>query len=157
MRTSVLAARLRAVVVAALALSTVACGSPDQLAAEPASAPVPASAAAPAEVEVDIFSGRPNPTWTLSPADDKTLRERLAALPAASPADLHTNLGYRGLVVHLPDSVVVRLQRGHVRTDGADPQAKADPERGLERWLLETGRATLEPGVYHAAQEDKPS
>ena len=141
---------LRGACAAALALPALACGS----------SPAP-PVAAPAQVELDIFSGRPNPTWTLSDADDADLRARLAALPSASAATLHSDLGYRGLIVRLADPAgpqVVRIQRGHVQADGAEPPAegnRADSGRSLERWLLGTGRSGLEPGLYDIALQDK--
>ena len=66
------------------------------------------------QVELDIFSGNPNPAWTLSDADSAHFLEKLALLPAASPAEFATNLGYRGFIVrraNATESSVVRIQR----------------------------------------------
>ena len=54
------------------------------------------------EVELDIFSGMPNPTWVLSKRQETTLYELLSAEP--NQISLVTNderfgLGYRGLIV----------------------------------------------------------
>lgn len=55
------------------------------------------------EVELDIFSGMPNPTWVLSKRQEKTLYELLSAEPKQiSPATIvskRLGLGYRGLTV----------------------------------------------------------
>jgi len=55
------------------------------------------------EVELDIFSGMPNPTWILSKRQEKTLVELLSAEPSQiSPVQILSNqfgLGYRGLIV----------------------------------------------------------
>jgi len=55
------------------------------------------------EVELDIFSGMPNPTWVLSRRQEGTLFELLKAEPnQISPVTIsHTRLGlgYRGLIV----------------------------------------------------------
>ncbi|MFI7419574.1 hypothetical protein [Nonomuraea sp. NPDC049684] len=57
------------------------------------------------EVELDIFSGMPNPTWTLTYEEEGELTERIRAVPQqVSP--LHTSgeafgLGYRGFIVRL--------------------------------------------------------
>jgi hypothetical protein len=55
------------------------------------------------EVELDIFSGVPNPTWILSPRQEATLYERLKADPkqisAATNLNTRLGLGYRGLIV----------------------------------------------------------
>lgn len=143
---------------AALVIPLASCGTPEVSAV----AEVPAGAGVEAaRVELDVFSGRPNPTWTLTDVDDAALRQRLRALPAAAPATLHSDLGYRGLIVHLQEadaSRVVRIQRGHVRTEGPAPAPdRADAGRALERWLLETGRGDLEPAVYEAAASDPPA
>jgi hypothetical protein len=55
------------------------------------------------EVELDVFSGMPNPTWVLPTSQEATLHELLSADPnQISPtarADQRLGLGYRGLIV----------------------------------------------------------
>lgn len=55
------------------------------------------------EVELDIFSGMPNPTWVLSKRQEKSLYERLSAEPKqiapATTSSKQLGLGYRGLIV----------------------------------------------------------
>ena len=55
------------------------------------------------EVELDIFSGMPNPAWVLSKRQEKTLYELLSAEPSQiSPVPILSKqfgLGYRGLIV----------------------------------------------------------
>ena len=51
------------------------------------------------EVELDIFSGMPNPTWTLTNAEADNFVKQLAALPRTSARELSGNLGYRGFIV----------------------------------------------------------
>jgi len=55
------------------------------------------------EIELDIFSGMPNPTWVLSQRQEKTLYELLKAEPAqiSAPTAMGTRLGlgYRGVIV----------------------------------------------------------
>ena len=50
-------------------------------------------------VELDAFSGRPNPTWTLTAAEAGEVLERLRGLPAASASIPDLGLGYRGFVL----------------------------------------------------------
>ena len=55
------------------------------------------------EVELDIFSGMPNPTWILSSRQEATLYERLRAAPSqisrvTDPKE-RFGLGYRGVIV----------------------------------------------------------
>jgi hypothetical protein len=55
------------------------------------------------EVELDIFSGMPNPTWILSKEQEATLSELLRAEPeqmsSVTAAEERFGLGYRGLIV----------------------------------------------------------
>ena len=102
-----------------------------------------ASSGAEAKVELDIFSGRPNPAWTLSASQrDELLRLlRIERPKVAGPA--LPGLGYRGLTV--------RVQQGrktdvfHV-SDGAieiDRGHRADTGNAIERFLLKTMPAEL--------------
>jgi hypothetical protein len=116
------------------------------------------SIASKVEVELDIFSGRPNPVWILSGVERAQFLEKLAALPGAPPLELATNLGYRGFIVRITnaaESSVVRIQRGkvHIVRAGKDLYY-TDPNRGLERWLLQTGRPFLEPSIYATVERE---
>lgn len=104
-----------------------------------------------AEVELDIFSGRPNPRWALSSANALVFLERLAALPAAPPSPLAANLGYRGFVVEVFNgggTTLLRVHGGQVQAEPpATPQAYRDPGRALERWLLRSGETHLDTAL----------
>ncbi|HXQ68328.1 MAG TPA: hypothetical protein VN980_17295 [Alphaproteobacteria bacterium] len=93
-------------------------------------------------VTLDIFSGRPNPRWTLDSAAASSLFKRLAALVTESGSRLEPpGLGYRGLLVESEDGprieTPIRIYRGTVYRGIA---RLADPGRALERWLLATGK-----------------
>jgi hypothetical protein len=50
-------------------------------------------------IELDVFSGRKNPSWTISGTPARSLRESLSRLnPSPAPPE-PTHLGYRGFVV----------------------------------------------------------
>ncbi|MCP3802763.1 hypothetical protein NLX83_26160 [Allokutzneria sp. A3M-2-11 16] len=51
------------------------------------------------EIELDVFSGVPNPRWTLSGAEAR----RLVALLPATPEPEREGLGFRGFVLHNPE------------------------------------------------------
>ncbi|MFB7375156.1 hypothetical protein ACFC0D_35590 [Streptomyces sp. NPDC056222] len=55
------------------------------------------------EVELDIFSGMPNPRWLLSPQEERELTERVEAdtsqLSEVTSPDELLGLGYRGFIV----------------------------------------------------------
>jgi hypothetical protein len=104
-------------------------------------------------VELDAFSGRPNPSWYLTEAQARELLLRLQNLPRDGGAP-RQGLGYRGLIVTgnskdlggfdcivLSDGVVLG-ERGtrahHFRDEG----------RAFERWLFGTGEDHLDPHLY---------
>jgi len=116
---------------------------------------VAASAASPARVELDVFSGRPNPAWELSEADTAALLDVIATLPPTSPLDLPTPLGYRGFLVSLtaPESGMemnIHAFRATVEFRGDGTTYYADPDRQVERWLLATGKPLLDGGLYNS-------
>jgi hypothetical protein len=99
-------------------------------------------------VTVDLFSGRPNPSWTLAPRHREELSTRLgASRPDPSPVEeVDSKLGYRGFVLTWstgPDSVQrlrIREGRAYLTTDTASPVEECrfrDEGRELEAWLLE--------------------
>ncbi len=85
-------------------------------------------------VELDVFSGRANPQWGLDETASATLvqlQERLnrsAETPAVPPG-----LGYRGFL-YAARGGPIRAYRGFL-TRGTI--ALADPQRSVERFLLE--------------------
>jgi hypothetical protein len=85
-------------------------------------------------VELDVFSGRPNPRWELDEPSAKVLRQLLSrlAITADSPPE-PAGLGYRGFV--FPDDTGrTRAYKGYViRPD----VVLADPSFTVERFLLD--------------------
>ena len=111
-----------------------------------------------AEVELDIFSGMPNPTWSLTNAEADSFVKQLAALPRTSARELAGNLGYRGFVVHVTqeaDTEVIRVQSGNVHiSQRATNVYLYDEGRKLERWLLNTGRPHLKNEIFQIAERE---
>ena len=95
----------------------------------------------PATVIVDVFSGLPNPQWTI--AGDivvqlKMMLAHLAHFHGAVPQP--PGLGFRGFILEFsPDEGIsgpLRVFGGYV----AGPhEAWVDSDHALERWLLEQG------------------
>lgn len=85
-------------------------------------------------IELDVFSGRPNPRWEL---DERSVRRlvdihrQLTAIvrPSAEPP----GLGYRGFR-YVVDDVAWRAWNATVLGGGL---ALADPDRSVERLLLD--------------------
>ena len=85
-------------------------------------------------IELDVFSGRPNPRWELDESQSRELlqiqeRLELSRSESAQPPAL----GYRGFL-YSDASGPVRAYRGHVKTRDA---LYADPSLRTEHYLLE--------------------
>ena len=84
-------------------------------------------------IELDIFSGRPNPSWHLDEGDRKQLVSLLGALtPAQTPAPETPGSGYRGFTFGFGGPS--RAYGGFVTTP---LRVLADPNRTVELFLLE--------------------
>ena len=91
-------------------------------------------------VEVDMYSGRRNPTFTLTPEQSARIRELLVGLPLSTngmqppPA-----LGYRGFIVDTEQPFGrVRIAEGFVSKfpNGELGPIWIDTDRRLEKYLL---------------------
>lgn len=103
------------------------------------------------EVELDIFSGMPNPTWVLTDVEADSFVKQLSALPRTPARELSGNLGYRGFIVQMTQEAhlrVVHVQAGAVQIqEGASITYASDKDRTFERWLLHAGKPHLKPDV----------
>jgi hypothetical protein len=110
------------------------------------------------EVELDIFSGMPNPTWVLTGAEAASFLQKLAELPPASPTKLSGNLGYRGLIVQVTqgaDTQLIHIQNGTVHiAKGAIDFYTRDDNRKMERWLVNTGKAHLKNELLQVVERE---
>jgi hypothetical protein len=110
------------------------------------------------EVELDIFSGMPNPAWVLTDAEADSFVRKLAALSQASATELSGNLGYRGFIVQVTEganSSLIRIQNGKVHiSKGATNLYAYDKDRELERWLLNTGKPHLKNELFEIAERE---
>ena len=112
------------------------------------------------EVELDIFSGIPNPAWILSGTDGDLFLKKLAMLPQASAKELHDNLGYRGFIVEVTNETeasLIRIQNGTVHISKNDTNVYcSDQDRHLERWLLNSGEPALRSDLFKMVERDFP-
>jgi hypothetical protein len=84
-------------------------------------------------VELDVFSGRPNPRWTLTDAEAAQIEERLRNLPSAVEL-VDEPLGYRGFIlIDGQRRIVVGSDVVHVE-QGEQAQNYRDA-KGLEKYL----------------------
>lgn len=85
-------------------------------------------------VELDVFSGRPNPRWRLDANDQAWLRARLATLaPSAEALAPPPDLGYRGFAWSDAGGLY-RARLGRVETPFGP---RRDPGCAIERFLLD--------------------
>ena len=110
------------------------------------------------EVELDIFSGMPNPTWVLTSVEAESFVKQSATLSRTSARELSGNLGYRGFIVQVTqgaDTQLIHIQTGTVHlSEGATNIYAADKDRELERWLLDTGKPHLKNEVFQIAERE---
>ena len=105
-------------------------------------------------VQADVFSGRPDPEWSLEPGEAGELRHLLGRLRGAERAGrLYDGLGYRGFVVFGTENVIpgcdeLRVQAAQVVAHcGGGDRWYADPDRTLERRLAETAEGRTDADV----------
>lgn len=120
-------------------------------------------------VTLDIFSGRPNPSWRLSDKNAKGLVDRIAgrALVSADADAGHQMLGFRGLIVSPSDDAVAALPApmriggaaAHVASAKSKGQhaLSADDSAEVVRWLLSTGAHAIHDAVAEAVHAEVES
>jgi hypothetical protein len=92
------------------------------------------------DVELDLFSGRPNPHWTLAGHRVDEVRERSRGLAPGESKEI-PGLGYRGFVLTADrDSDRVRAFEGMIRVERRERTEVLRDERGLEEWLIAQAR-----------------
>lgn len=112
------------------------------------------------KVTLDVYSGRPNPTWSLTEEQTESLLGIIRDLPPASPARTFDGLGYRGFMVSIENSASVKpsqitVYKGKVRqSDGCNVRFLNDKDRRVEHLLLESGGSHLTPALYKRIEQE---
>ncbi|RWU07415.1 hypothetical protein [Pedobacter chitinilyticus] len=111
-------------------------------------------------ITLDIFSGRPNPTWELSDEQAKILKEKLYSLREKSllksPSILY-GLGYRGFIVSSvgdPDLPQKMLVNANIVDFGWTRESYVDHQNDIEKWLLDTSGSFLDDEIKKIALEE---
>jgi hypothetical protein len=96
-----------------------------------------------------IYSGLPDPVWTLTPAQTDIFMKKLEDLPrSANFEKLPETLGYRGFSVQIGQRQEIGVHHKIVRwRDGKVITAYSDPAQSLETWLFENSGGRLTPAV----------
>jgi hypothetical protein len=121
---------------------------------------IPISGVGKMQVELDVFSGRPNPYWDLTSQEGRDFVSRFQTLPQyQGDGSVREGLGYRGLIVREPgkriegyDEIVVSNGVVVARWDSQSKQL-TDKTRGLEKWLFQTGRGRLDDELYRQVSQ----
>lgn len=107
------------------------------------------------QVELEIYSGQPNPTWSLTPDETAEFARRLADLPPRlRHHPVQQGLGYRGLRVPLRSTgEALTISGGLVVREAADGSVQQfdDAQRQLEAWLLHTASGRLDEPLRQLA------
>jgi hypothetical protein len=96
-------------------------------------------------VELDLFSGVPNPCWELSAEERGELRARLKHLRPAAPPGVGDVLGYRGFLVYAAGpggarQPWLRVQARTIHVLAGQPAGTWHDVHGLETWLQDLTR-----------------
>lgn len=102
-------------------------------------------------VQLGIYSGRPDPAWTLSAAEAATLERLLANLPAIAGTPRVGGLGYHGFTILMPTGWLVAYGGAVAPPGDGRRSMKIDPTRSIERFLLESARPHLAPSELSEA------
>src|SRR5687768_17397410 len=93
----------------------------------------------PMEIELDVFSGRPNPTWTASPERAASMSRGLSSLPDAPAQSEPGNLGYRGFLIR-QGALRARVYDGRVFVTTNGTTRTFVDSNGLEAQLIDEAR-----------------
>jgi hypothetical protein len=95
-------------------------------------------------VELQVYSGRPNPTWDLSAQDVAELSRRMADLPHSRQPFVEGGLGYGGFVLQNPENAAGLPTEIKVFNGIGIPEAGGivvyQDVHDIEGWLLEQAR-----------------
>jgi hypothetical protein len=114
-----------------------------------------------ANVELNVFSGRPNPRWPLTAEQEAELVRALFKLPSATHAVSSPKiLGYRGIIVSNGEEgggrkVILVYHESILVQRGDRSQAFTDANRSVENWLLDTARGVSESLIARIRSESQ--
>lgn len=86
-------------------------------------------------VELDVFSGRENPRWTLTAQETARVEELLRGLPGAPDAP-PPGLGFRGFRLE-ENGQLITVASGRVRISSKESDQVYRDANGLEHYLRE--------------------
>lgn len=118
-------------------------------------------------ITLDIFSGRRNPSWLLSPKKAKELMDRVAGRALVADAEDGSSsggLGFRGMLVAAVDDSDMALPSTYRIGGAGAPEAGAldagrraltlDESHDTVRWLLASGAHALDDSIGAAVHDE---
>lgn len=107
------------------------------------------------QIELDIFSGRPNPTWDLDDEEvDKLLTLMAQRSRKVSRGFNNGGLGYRGFILTSTQQQSGMFDQAHVfrgvikLTSGTRVTFLRDDKQEIEYWLLNMARHHVSKELY---------
>lgn len=104
-------------------------------------------------VTLGIYSGVPDPTWTLSTDQADELAAALATLTRVDEPAPTGGLGYHGFTVATADRTLVAYAGKVVSADSEPPYILDDPDRTIERFLLDTAQPHVSAEVLGVVRD----
>jgi hypothetical protein len=86
-------------------------------------------------IEIDVFSGRPNPSVQLTPQESQQLESRLADLPPSNTPEPLSRLGYRGFIVH-DGGRRIEIGSGRIVVWQGEQRTVYEDSHDAEDWLF---------------------
>lgn len=116
-------------------------------------------------VTLEIFSGRPNPTWTLAEDDQRRLFDRVQGRSLAPAEVPETLLGFRGLVVQPGEGDVVEIPQSF-RIAGIGPVIETERTKGARalsvdesndaaQFLLQSARTVIPDDLQQLVVDER--
>jgi hypothetical protein len=87
-------------------------------------------------IELDVFSGRPNPSWILEKEDAENVSKMLQNLPISHKSIPIGDLGYRGFIVTTNEKQTFRIYATVVYKE-TEPKEVLLDENNVEQLLIE--------------------
>lgn len=117
------------------------------------------SQSTPATAELMIFSGRPNPQWSLSANQTQELLQLVEHAALGNTVNFPDGLGYNGYTVQLHDGrspvTSLRVGKGVIEVVSTNQTTyRLDANRQVERWLLTSAQPHLEKEVYELVAKE---
>lgn len=111
------------------------------------------------QIELDVFSGFPNPTWSLSNVETEQLQVMLSELSSSLEQTFPDPLGYRGILIYevrnKNEVVGWRIWNGFIVKQTNDGNTYYfDEDRKVEHWLLQTGKPHITPDLYSTIEAE---